>query len=186
MEQTVPVKKTVLISLFTALTVVGGYIAIPLGPVPMVLSNFMILLSGALLGRRMGGAVAFTYLLLGLAGLPVFAGGTSGFAHLTGPTGGYLLAYLPAAFTAGAIANKGKRSLFKYFAALSAGALLIYAAGVPWLKFSLNLEWKKAVLAGMVPFLPGDLIKVTAAALIAFKMDGLIDSLNISANSEDQ
>ncbi len=186
MEKPVSVKKTILISIFTALTVIGGYIAIPIGPVPIVLSNFMILLSAVLLGGKMGSAVALTYLILGLSGLPVFAGGTSGLAHLTGPTGGYLLAYLPAAFTAGAIANRGKHSLFKYFTALSAGALIIYIAGIPWLKFSLNMEWRKAIFAGMVPFLPGDLIKVTAGALIATKMDGLIDNFSLSDNSEDQ
>ena len=186
MKQVLSVKETILISAFTALTVIGGYISIPLGPVPIVLSNFMILLSGVLLGKSKGSAVAFTYLLLGLLGLPVFAGGTSGFAHLAGPTGGYLLAYLPAAFIAGAISNHGKPSIIKNFTALTTGALIIYFMGVPWLKISLGLEWEKALFAGMLPFLPGDLIKVSAASLIAYKMRYLIDNSPISEKTADK
>ena len=119
MESKISIKETVFVSVFTALTVIGGYIAIPLGPVPIVLSNFVILLSGLLMGSRKGAAVAFTYLLLGALGLPVFAGGASGLARIAGPTGGYLLGYLPAAFITGFISERGKRSLIKDILALS-------------------------------------------------------------------
>ena len=175
MESRISVKETVLISVFTAMTVIGGYIVIPLGPVPIVLSNFVILLSGLLLGSKKGAAVAFTYLLLGFLGLPVFAGGTSGLARLAGPTGGYLLGYLPAAFITGLISESGKRSIVKDAIALTAGALLIYAVGVPWLKLSLGMLWREAAIAGMIPFLIVDLIKVAAAALIGLRMHQLID-----------
>ena len=179
MESKISVKETVFVSIFTALTVIGGYIAIPLGPVPIVLSNFVILLTGLLMGSKKGAAVAFTYLLLGALGLPVFAGGASGLARIAGPTGGYLLGYLPAAFITGLISEYGKRSFFRYLLALTAGTLTIYAAGIPWLKLSLNMLWKDAFLAGMLPFLIGDAIKVTAAALIGIKMHTLIeDSLD--------
>ena len=170
MKSKISVKETVLVSVFTALTVIGGYIAIPLGPVPIVLSNFVIILSGLLLGSRKGAAVAFTYLLLGTLGLPVFAGGASGLARILGPTGGYLLGYLPGAFISGLISEHGKKSLFKDFLALTAGALAIYAAGIPWLKLSLDMHWKDAFLAGMVPFLIGDALKVTAGALVGTRM----------------
>ncbi len=170
MESKISVRETVIVSIFTALTILGGYIAIPLGPVSMVLSNFVILLSGLLLGSRRGTAVAFTYLLLGTLGLPVFAGGTSGIAHIIGPTGGYLLGYLPAAFITGMISEYKKRSLIKDALALTSGALCIYALGLPWLKFSLDMSWINTLYAGMLPFLPGDAVKIIAAAVIGIKM----------------
>lgn len=179
MESKISVKETVFVSIFTALTVIGGYIAIPLGPVPIVLSNFVIILSGLLMGSRKGAAVAFTYLLLGALGLPVFAGGASGLARIAGPTGGYLLGYLPAAFITGFISEHGNRSFFRDLLALTAGVLTIYAAGIPWLKLSLDMLWRDALLAGMLPFIIGDTLKVIAAALIGVKMHTLIeDSLN--------
>jgi biotin transport system substrate-specific component len=170
MESKTSVKDTVFVSIFTALTVIGGYIAIPVGPVPIVLSNFIIILSGLLLGSKRGAAVAFTYLLLGALGLPVFSAGRSGIAHMAGPLGGYLLGYIPAAFITGLISEKGKHLFIKDILALSSGALAIYLLGVPWLKFSLDMLWKDAILAGMIPFLAGDAIKVSAAALIGVKM----------------
>ena len=174
MESKISVKETVIVSIFTALTVLGGYIAIPLGPVSMVLSNFVILLSGLLLGSKRGTSVAFTYLLLGALGLPVFAGGTSGIAHIIGPTGGYLIGYLPAAFITGLISEHKKRSLKKDALALIFGTLSIYTFGIPWLKFSLSMSWNNAISAGMLPFLIGDTIKIIAAALIGIKMHKLI------------
>jgi len=174
MESKISVKETVIVSIFTAMTVLGGYIAIPLGPVPMVLSNFVILLSGLLLGSKRGTAVAFTYLLLGALGLPVFSGGTSGIAHIIGPTGGYLIGYLPAAFITGLISEYKKRSLKKDSVALIFGTFSIYAFGIPWLKFSLTMSWTNAISAGMLPFLIGDTIKIIAAALISIKMHEFI------------
>ena len=175
MESKISVKETVFVSIFTALTVIGGYIVIPLGPVPIVLSNFIIILSGLLLGSKKGAAVAFTYLLLGALGLPVFSAGRSGIAHLAGPLGGYLLGYLPAAFITGFISEHGNRSFIRDLLALTVGALTIYAMGIPWLKLSLEMQWKDALLAGMLPFLIGDALKVTAAALIGIKMHTLIE-----------
>jgi biotin transport system substrate-specific component len=182
----ISVKETVFISIFTALTVVGSYTIIPLGPVPLVLSNFVILLSGLLLGSKRAAAVAITYLLLGTLGLPVFSGGTSGLARILGPTGGYLLGYLPAAYITGLISEKGKRSIIRDTIALISGVLIIYASGIPWLKFTLEMQWKDAILAGMLPFLPGDAVKIIAAALIGIKMHGLIeDSLAKDNNIQE-
>jgi len=185
MESKISVKETVIVSIFTAMTVLGGYIVIPLGPVSMVLSNFVILLSGLLLGSKRGTAVSFTYLLLGVLGLPVFAGGTSGIAHIIGPTGGYLLGYLPAAFITGLISEHKERLLKKDLLALICGALSIYALGIPWLKFSLDMSWIKAISAGMLPFLIGDAVKIIAAALISIKMHELIQEF-LHKNSRNE
>ena len=89
-------RMTVYASLFAALVAVGAFISIPIGPVPIVLQNFFVLLAALLLGPRWGVAAVGVYLLSGICGLPVFAGGTAGIGRILGPTGGYLMGYLPA------------------------------------------------------------------------------------------
>lgn len=155
-------RSTVFIAMFTALISVGAYIAIPAGPVPIVLQNFFVLLTGTLLGGYRGLSVVSTYLILGAAGLPVFHNGTGGIGIILGPTGGYLLGYIPAVFLTGIISGKeGGKPLFIALGALS-GAVVVYAIGVPWLKFVLRMPWRKAVSAGLLPFIAGDVIKVAA------------------------
>jgi biotin transport system substrate-specific component len=163
--------KIALTSLFAALTAAGAFIAIPVGPVPIVLQNVFAVLSGLVLGPVMGSAAVGLYLLAGVIGLPVFAGGTGGIAPFAGPTGGYLPGYLLAALIAGLIAgrpgNKTKTPLWRIITAVSAGLLILYVPGVTWLKFSGKLSWTKALLAGFVPFIIGDIVKGIAAVLIA-------------------
>ena len=156
------IRSTVFISLFTALTAVGAYLAVPVGPVPIVLQNFFVLLAGVLLGKKRGLAVVTTYLFLGAAGLPIFHSGTGGIGVLAGPTGGYLLGYLPAVYVTGYIAEQ-KNTLMLTFSALIAGVLIVYIVGVPWLKIVLKLSWVKAFSAGFIPFIIGDALKIAVA-----------------------
>ncbi|MDR3130185.1 MAG: biotin transporter BioY [Treponema sp.] len=176
--------KICLIALFAALISAGGFISIPLGPVPMVLQNFMVLLAGMILGPFMGGAAEALHLLAGLLSLPVFAGGTGGIARFAGPTGGFLIGYLFMAVSAGAILGRpraGKKNSLPFLiAAVAAGILALYIPGILWLRFGpTHLNWTKAVLAGAgaVPFpfvyLAGDIIKGIAAALIAPRLRAL-------------
>ena len=158
------------IALFAAFTAAGAFIAIPVGPVPIVLQNLFAVLAGLILGPVMGGAAVGLYLLAGILGLPVFAGGTGGIARLAGPTGGFLLGYFFAALAAGFIAGNSrdnvKIKLPRLIAAVISGFLIIYIPGIIWLKTSRNLGWIQAVMAGFVPFIIGDALKGIAAVLI--------------------
>jgi biotin transport system substrate-specific component len=98
-------RMTVYASLMAALVAAGAYLAIPIGPVPIVLQNLFVFLSGLLLGPRWGAASIGVYLLAGSLGLPVFAGGVGGIGRFVGPTGGYLLGFLPAVYVIGWISN---------------------------------------------------------------------------------
>ena len=160
-------KMTVYAALFAALTAAGAYMAIPLGPVPIVLQNLFIFLAGLLLGRRWGLTCVAIYLLAGILGLPVFAGGTGGIGRLIGPTGGYLVGYLPAVYVIGLISEKAPRRPFIQVTAMGCGTLLIYACGVSWLAHQAGMSPATALAAGMVPFLPGDALKIAAALPIA-------------------
>jgi biotin transport system substrate-specific component len=158
---------TVYTALFVALIAMGAFIIIPIGPVPIVLQNLFVLLAGLVLGPFWGLACIAIYLLMGVAGLPVFSGGTAGIGRIFGPTGGYLLGYLPAVVVTGTISQWFNHTRAGRVAALAAGALVVYGAGVPWLKVVLNLSWSKALAVGMYPFLLGDSLKIATAAYVA-------------------
>jgi biotin transport system substrate-specific component len=163
------IRRITSVSLFAALTAAGAYIVIPLpvSPVPLVLQSLFILTAGMVLGPCLGSLSAVLYLGVGALGLPVFAGGSGGIAHLAGPTGGYLLSFPLAAFTAGIISRWGKPSAVKYIMGGTAASLMIYAVGVPWLKWRTGLNWEGAFASGILPFLPGDAVKTAAASGIA-------------------
>ncbi len=157
-------------SLLAALTAVGAYISIPIGPVPIVLQNLFVYLMGLLLGLRWGLAGMGAYLLAGAVGLPVFSGGRGGLGHLIGPTGGYLIGFVPAVAAIGFITEKTKGQLVFGILALILATAIIYICGVSWLSIVTNMTLSKALMVGMVPFLPGDLMKIVAALVIAWKL----------------
>lgn len=158
---------TIYASFFAALTAAGAYLAIPIGPVPIVLQNLFVLLAGLLLGSRWGLASVAVYLLAGALGLPVFAGGLGGIGRIVGPTGGYLLGYLPAVYIVGLISEKaGRRAVFDVIAMIC-GSAVVYACGVTWLKVLTGMALAKTLAVGMYPFLPGDALKIAAAVPIA-------------------
>jgi biotin transport system substrate-specific component len=161
--------KIVFTALFAALISIGAFIAIPVGPVPIVLQNLFALLSGLILGPVLGTAAVGLYLLAGILNFPVFAGGVGGIARFAGPTGGYLIGYLLAALTAGLVAGrlKDKTPVLRLIVAVIAGLLVVYIPGVTWLKISRNLDWTRALLMGFTPFIIGDILKGITAVLIS-------------------
>ena len=154
-------------SLFAALTAVGAFLAIPIGPVPIVLQNMFVFLAGLLLGGRWGLASVGVYLLAGACGLPVFAGGLGGISRFIGPTGGYLIGYLPAVFLIGTMSQKVNPRIISDVLAMICGTLVLYACGISWLKIVTGMSPAKALALGMYPFLIGDALKIAAAAVIA-------------------
>jgi biotin transport system substrate-specific component len=165
-----PIEKlrlVVLASLMAALTAVGAYIHIPIGPVPIVLSTLFVLLSGLLLGSRWGLASMALYLLVGAIGMPVFYGGKGGLAHFLGPTGGYLFGYVLASWLTGLIAERSGGILIIEILSVLIGSLAIYSLGLPWLKMVSQMSWTKTFLVGMVPFLIGDGVKASVALILA-------------------
>jgi len=165
-----PIEKlrmVVLASLMAALTAVGAYIYVPIGPVPIILSTLFVILSGLLLGSRWGLASMALYLLVGAIGLPVFVGGKGGFAHFMGPTGGYLFGYLVASWITGFISERSRGRMILDIFAVIIGSLVLYALGVPWLKMVTQMSWKKALMVGVLPFLIGDAIKACVVVILA-------------------
>ena len=168
-------KRMVYAALMAALTAAGAYIAIPVGPVPIVLQNLFVMLAGLLLGGRWGLTSVGVYLLAGAMGLPVFAGGTGGVGKFVGPTGGYLLGFAAAAYLVGVISERGHGRVAIDLLAMLAGTVVLYAFGVSWLKVVTGMSVSKAVAVGMAPFLIGDLLKIAAAIPIARTLRPMID-----------
>ncbi len=160
-------------SLFAALTAAGAYIQIPIpfSPVPVTLQVFFILLAGSMLKSKWGGLSMIVYTLLGIAGLPVFAGGSSGMGVLLGPTGGYIIGFILAAYIIGKLSekveNSDKSSFFINALNMGAGILVIYACGFIGLMLVAKIGPGTALALGVIPFLPGEIIKTAAAAYIA-------------------
>ena len=149
-----------------AAVVVGlsAQIAIPLPftPVPLTLQTFAVLLSAAALGSLRGALAMLVYALVGMAGVPWFAQGSSGF---TAPSFGYIVGFIIAALVVGRIAERGAtRTAVRSAGLMIVGNLVIYAVGVTWLKFAIGADWATAIALGATPFLIGDAIKIAAAA----------------------
>ncbi|HKL86781.1 MAG TPA: biotin transporter BioY [Treponemataceae bacterium] len=171
--------KSVFTALFAALICTGAVIAIPVGPVPIVLQNAFAVLAGLLLGPIQGAGAVGLFLLAGSLGLPVFSGGKSGFVVIAGPTGGYLIGYFIAALIGGyaikqASLTDGKKALPIVISATIAAFASIYIPGVLVLKQTLNMTISMAISRGFVPFLIGDAIKIVAIVPITLKLRPLV------------
>ena len=141
-------------------------IPLPFTPVPITGQTLGVLLIGALLGARRGAAALMLYLAEGLAGLPVFAAGSGGASSLFGPTGGYLLSFVLAAWLVGWLCERGlERTLRTAWLPFLLGEAAIYLLGVPWLAFFVG-GLGKAVALGLAPFVVGDLCKMLLAAAL--------------------
>ena len=139
-------------------------IALPFTPVPITGQTFAVLLSGAALGLARGGAAGGLYVLLGIAGLPVYAGGDHGWSVVTGASGGYLVAYPLAAALVGLLAERGwDRSFSSAIGAMLTGNVVIYAIGLPWLAAVLHTSLERTLELGLYPFVVGDLVKLYLA-----------------------
>jgi len=166
-----PLRRMVYAAMFGALTAIGSLIVIPLQPLPITLQTLFTGLAGVLLGGYAGALSQVVYVLLGVIGLPVFAGGKAGLGTLMGPSGGYLIGFIVAAFVIGKIVEVRKEPGLAWIGfSLVVGNLIIYALGIAQLSLVAHISITKALLVGVVPFLIGDLLKLVTAALIALKL----------------
>ena len=156
-----------LVVVSSLLTALAAQIVIPIGAVPITAQTFAVLLTGALLGSRLGAMAMIVYLVEGASGLPFFYGGHGGLVHLFGPTGGYLVAFPAAAFITGAFAENGwDKHFLTAVAAMAAGSAMIIVAGWAWFTFVTHTAPGVAFKVSVAPFLIGDVIKIALAAAV--------------------
>lgn len=170
------VRNLVLVALFAALTALGALVQIPMVPVQITLQLLFCMLAGMLLGPGLGTLTQLVYIILGLIGLPIFAGG-GGVSYILKPSFGYLIGFIAGAFICGLIVNRTKKlTIPKALLAATACVFVVYLIGAPYLYLMVNLNTPgamtagKAMTGGFLVFLPGDILKALAAALIAVKL----------------
>ena len=163
--------KVALSAAFVGLLAASAWVSVPFFPVPLTLQTLAVLLAGATLGPVWGASTVFSYVSLGLAGAPVFHNGTGGPAILLGPTGGYLVGFVAAAYVMGFAASHVRRAgtiaswrgLLQLAAGAVAASAVIYAVALPWLSHFPQMGLGRAVAVGMTPFLLGDALKAAVA-----------------------
>ena len=162
------VKDMTLTAVMAALICIAGPLVIPAGPIPLSLATLAVYLAGAALGKKWGTIAAGLYLLIGIAGVPVFSGFSGGFQKLAGVTGGYLAGYLPCAFLSGLGAELAEKSGKRWIhpAMMAAGTAVLYALGTAWFMIQTGNTLGAALGLCVVPFLPGDAVKIAAAAIL--------------------
>lgn len=158
LQRSPPTVKILVVLLGTGVLATSSAVAVPIGPVPVTMQTYAVLLVGALCGPCLGLATVAAWLLEALIGLPVLAGGRGGPVALLGPTAGYLIGFLPAVAFIGWFVRQGwtVRRLASFAAMLAAHALIL-ATGVLWL--SPQLGWARSLAVGLTPFLAGSVLK---------------------------
>ena len=158
-------------ALMAAALCVLGPLSVPIGAIPISLSNFVICLTAWLLGPKFGTLSVAVYLLIGLVGVPVFSGFTGGMGRLLGPTGGYIVGFIPMALIAGVVIDRFRNRGIQ-LAGMIAGTAVCYAFGTAWYCFQAGSSVGAALGLCVFPFIPGDLVKM----LIAMALGPMIRS----------
>lgn len=161
-----PVRPLVFCALFAALIAVCAWITIPIGPVPISLATFAVMLCGLILGWKYGAIAVAVYILLGLVGVPVFANFRAAEA-LLGPTGGYIVGYLPYALLAGLSVPRLQTRMWGRCALLLGGTACCYALGTLWFMHATGRTLAESLGLCVLPFLPGDAAKIALSAFLA-------------------
>lgn len=171
-------------AVMTAVICVLAPLSIPIGPVPISFTNLAIFLALYLLGWKMGTASCITYLLIGMAGIPVFSGFTGGIGKLLGPTGGYIIGFIFMALLAGLMIDKF-RSPAAHFLGLLAGTTVCYALGTAWFCFEAHSTLKSALALCVFPFIPADLLKIILAMVFGPKLRERLVQANLLAEDTE-
>ena len=156
-----------LIGVMTAIICVLSPISIPIpvSPVPISLATFAVMLAGCLLGARRGSICVILYLLIGICGIPVFSAYGAGIGKVLGPTGGYLIGYIPLVILTGLAFSRFSNPVFQGLFTVAATAVL-YLLGTAWLALSAHLTFPQALMMGVIPYIPGDLVKIIIVVLV--------------------
>ncbi|MFA5090560.1 MAG: biotin transporter BioY [Candidatus Omnitrophota bacterium] len=164
--------RIIAVTVFVVLTAIGAFVRIPLPftPVPLTLQTFFVLLSGAFLGANLGASAQAIYVILGLAGVPVFNSGGFGLTHLMGPTTGYLLGFILSALFVGRFIKYSKDNILAALGIFILADFILLFCGTLWLKIILGYPFMRLLKMGFFPFILPDIFKAFLAALLYLKL----------------
>ena len=166
------VKEMAITALMTAVICILGPWAlnIPISPVPISLCSMGIYFVLSVLGIKLGTISVLLYVLLGAVGLPVFSNFSGGFGKLMGPTGGYIIGYLFLALICGLFIQKFPEKLLLHVLGFVLGTVVLYAFGTFWLKVQTGMTFPAALMAGVIPYIPGDIVKLILAMALGYPL----------------
>ncbi|NMM64945.1 biotin transporter BioY [Clostridium sp. P21] len=158
--------KMAVIGVMAAVICILGPLSIPIGVIPISFTNLAIYFALYTLGMKKGSVSYIIYMLIGFVGVPVFSGFTGGPSKILGPTGGYIIGFFFMALIAGFFIDTFFNKWYLCFIGMVVGTAVCYAFGTVWLSYQAHLSLGSALAAGVIPFIPGDLIKILIATLI--------------------
>lgn len=172
------------IAIFAALTAVSAFFSLPIGPVPITLQTLVVVLSGMFLGANYGAFSQLLYILIGLTGIPIFAGMQGGIAHVLKPSFGFLIGFILAAYLTGKIFESNEVTLKNSVISSLVGVFSPYLIGIPYMYFILNvymgknLDLIQVLNMGLILFIIGDSVKVFIASVVAYKIVPMIKKMS--------
>lgn len=169
--------KLAICAIFVAFTAICSQIQIPLFMIPVNLATFSVYMTGVIMGEKYGAMSMAVYVLLGAVGVPVFAGFKGGLAAVTGATGGYIVGYIACAWTVGMITKHTRGKVYQLAGAMTVGMILCYISGTVWFMVISGFSVKKALIYCVIPFLPGDIVKIIMASVISVKLRNRITNI---------
>lgn len=184
-------KSIVFVALFAAISAISGFLAVPVPgtPVPIVLQNMMVVLSGMLLGPVLGTLSTLLFVVAGILGLPILSGGTGGFAKLMSPTGGFIVGYVISSLVVGLILGRpvyGKKvSIVKTIVAAFTGFVVMYIPGILHFMNIMDADLKESLMLCILPYLPGDLLKLILCVLLSVALRSSVASFVFGDDAED-
>lgn len=185
-------KDMALVAMFTSLTAIGAFISIPFGPVPITLQSLFVILSGLILGPKLGALSQIVYILLGLVGAPIFSGFTGGPQSIMAPSFGFIIGFVFAAYLVGKIAHSNNNlSAKRIWIGSLVGSLVIYLFGLPYMYYMLNIvmgnefSFMNIMQMGCFMFLPGDFLKFVISSLSGIKILPLLNNLGFISNAKN-
>lgn len=165
------VRELVTIALLAAVLCILAPLSIPIGPVPISLTNLVLYFFVFIVGTRRTSIAFIIYMLLGMVGLPVFSGFSGGLGKLVGPTGGYIIGFLPMVIVMGLFLEKHRKVSVKNIIlnsiVMEVCTWIPYLLGTAWLAYSAKMTFTAALAVGVLPFIVEDLIKMVLAAIVA-------------------
>ena len=164
----------VFVALFAAVMTVCAQIQIPFGEVPFTLQTLGVFIAASLLGWKRGTLSVIVYVLLGLAGVPVFAGFSGGIGVLFGPTGGYIIGFIFTALIVGLMTEKLGKKLWVEIVSMILGLAVCYAFGTVWFMFQMKMGLVESLLLCVVPYRIADALKIAFSAVLVNSLDKVI------------
>ena len=166
MENNMNIRQIAIIGVITAVICILGPLSIPIGVVPISFTNLAIYFALYTLGMRKGTLSYIVYMLIGLVGIPVFSGFSGGLPKLVGPTGGYIIGFIFMAIIGGWFINKFWNKWYLSLIGMVVGTAVCYLFGTVWLAYQAHMSLGAAFSAGVIPFIPGDMVKILIAAFV--------------------